>query len=121
MKGLIIKEYWAKLILDGLKSMELRGSKTKIRGTISIIISGTGMVFGTVDLIDCIELTDTDFYNRINEHCWKDGREKISYKKVYGWKLDNPKKFEKPIPYTHKQGCVIWVNLDDLSTLKMEV
>ncbi len=40
-KGLIIKEIWAKAILRGKKELEIRGSNTKIRGTIGIIASGT--------------------------------------------------------------------------------
>lgn len=111
MKGLIIKEHWAELILSGMKTIELRSSNTKIRGTIGIIISGTGMIYGTVDLLDCIELNKETFYEKINEHCFEDGIEKVPYKKIYGWRLSNPQRFEKPIPYTHKQGCVIWVNL----------
>jgi hypothetical protein len=28
------------------------------------------------------------------------------------WQLSNVKKYEKPIPYKHPQGAVIWVNLE---------
>lgn len=56
MKGLIIKPYWADLILNNEKTMELRGGRTKIRGTIGIIKSKTGQVYGEVDIIDCIPL-----------------------------------------------------------------
>ncbi|NYC91934.1 hypothetical protein B0I49_005584, partial [Clostridium beijerinckii] len=35
----------------------------------------------------------------------------IPYKKLYGWILENPIIYNEPIPYEHKQGCVIWVNL----------
>lgn len=110
-KGLIVKENWGKKILLGEKSMELRGSNTKIRGTIGIIYSKSGKVYGTVDIIDSVLLTDEDFYKSVDNHCVKCKREDIPYKKLYGWILDNPKIYDEPIPYKHKLGCVIWVNL----------
>lgn len=57
MKGLILKPHWADLILSGEKTIEIRGNNTKIRGTIGIIKSKSGSVFGTVDLYDSIFLT----------------------------------------------------------------
>ena len=33
---------------------------------------------------------------------------------IYGWKLENPKRFNEPIDYEHKLGCVKWVNLNNL-------
>lgn len=111
MKGLIIKPNWADLILDGIKNLELRGHNTTIRGTIGIIKSGTKMIYGTVDLIDCIILNEDKFYKMINNHQFKEDFNNIKYKNLYGWVLENPLKFENPIPYEHKLGCVIWVNI----------
>jgi len=111
MNGLIVKPPWSQLILDGVKIMELRGNNTKIRGTIGIIESGTGKVFGTVDLVDCIKLSDEDFKNSVSKHRVNPNDTIISYKNLYGWIFENPIRFDKPIPYVHKQGCVIWVHL----------
>ncbi len=61
MKGLIIKPKWADLILSGDKTIEIRGSRTKIRGEIGIIKSGSKKVFGTVELMDCVELDEKLF------------------------------------------------------------
>lgn len=114
MKGLIIKEPWANLILEGQKNMELRGSNTKIRGKIGIIKSGSKKVFGTVELIDCIQITNRDDYNSYREnHMVSCEFEDITYKKLYGWILKNPIEFKEPITYEHKLGCVIWVNLEE--------
>ena len=113
MKGLIIKPCWADLILEGRKTLEVRGNNTKIRGTIAIIKSGTKQVWGTVNLTDSVLLTEDNF------ELWKDKHWlKISYMellnmypKPYVWCLNNVKKFAKPVPYSHKKGCVIWVNI----------
>ena len=111
MKCLIIKPYWADLILKGEKTLELRGSNTKIRGRIGIIKSKTGKVFGEVDLVDCIKLTDEDFYTLVDKHKVTCSREDISYKNIYAWVIENPVIYKEPKDYVHKQGCVIWVNI----------
>ncbi|NRU52450.1 ASCH domain-containing protein [Clostridium beijerinckii] len=111
MKGLIIKPKWAELILNGEKTIELRGSNTNIRGTIGIIKSKSKMVYGTVDLVDCIPLSREEFYNTMVQHQVRESFDHIPYKKLYGWILENPIIYNEPIPYEHKQGCVIWVNL----------
>lgn len=111
MKGLIIKPKWADLILDGWKTMELRGSNTNIRGTIGIIKSGTQKVYGTVDLVDCVKLDETNFYRMISNHQVKEKFEDIPYENLYGWVLSKPVRYNEPVAYDHKQGCVIWVNI----------
>lgn len=40
-----------------LESWEIRGSRTKKRGTIYLIQSGSSHIMGQVDIVDCIELT----------------------------------------------------------------
>lgn len=112
MKGLIIKPYWADLILKGEKTLELRGSNTNIRGRIYIIKSRTKKIYGEVDLIDCIEITNDNYYKLLNEHRVNANIEDIPYKKIYGWKLENPLIYKEPKSYNHKKGCVIWVNVD---------
>lgn len=113
MKGLIVKSEWADLILSGQKTMELRGSHTKIRGKIGIIKSKTGKVYGTVELVDSLPLSEDLFYQTVDQHQVTCSYEDIPYKQLYGWVLKNAEYYEEPIPYQHKQGCVIWVNLED--------
>lgn len=115
MKGLILKNEPANDILNGLKTVEMRGCRTNNRGTIGIIKSGTKQVWGTAELYDCVELT-----KELYEGAWKDKHRSnktyeellLIYPKPFAWLLKNAVKFEKPKPYNHKQGCVIWVNLD---------
>lgn len=112
MKGLIVKSKWADLILNGYKAMELRGSNTRIRGTIGIIKSGSKMVYGTVDLIDCVSIrTEQEYIKYTDKHKVTYNFKNIPYKNLYGWVFENFKKYDKPIPYKHKQGCVVWVNI----------
>ncbi len=115
MKGLIIKEPWIDYILDGLKTWEIRGSNTKIRGRIYLIKSGTGKIYGEVDLVDSIPIDLNLMQGNQNKHNltfeqWMN----MKYKKPHAWVLENPVKYLKPKPYEHKQGAIIWVNIQDL-------
>lgn len=113
MKGLIIKPKWADLILDGKKTVEIRANKTNIRGVIGIIKSGSKKVYGTAELFHCTELTKENF------KIWKDrhrldityGQLLTIYPKPYAWCLTKINKFNSPMKYEHKQGCVVWVNI----------
>ena len=113
IKGLILKERPANLILTGIKTVEIRGCRTNNRGRIGIIKSGTKQVWGTVELFDCVELTRDLFYKFKDNHKSEKTYEELLkiYPKPYGWLLRNYERFSEPKIYDHKQGCVIWVNL----------
>lgn len=108
MKGLIIKPKWADLILSGEKTWEIRGSRTHFRGRFDIIKSGSGKVFGSVDLVDCISLHGWDdvalICDNMDKHHVPLGV--IQYKKPWAWVLRNPIIYPEPIPYKHPQGAV---------------
>lgn len=110
MKGLIIKEPWIDMILEGEKTWEIRGSNTKIRGTIALIKSGTGMVYGTVVLKNSFHITQQALDQGFKNHRIPTDKD-IPYLKPYAWELSAPVRLDKPIPYKHPQGAVIWVNL----------
>jgi len=113
LKGLIIKSKWADMILSGVKTWEIRGSQTHQRGRIAIIKSGTGKIYGTVDLVDCVPLHGPDDVNLIlssqSKHHVPLGA--IPYRKPWAWVLQNPIVYPEPVPYNHPQGAVIWVNI----------
>jgi hypothetical protein len=114
MKGLIIKEPWIDYILDGLKHWEIRGSNTKIRGRVYLIKSGTGMIYGEADLIDSFPVNYELMNKNQNKHRlrfeqWLD----MGYSNPHAWVLENPVRYPEPIPYEHKKGAIIWVNIPD--------
>jgi hypothetical protein len=112
MKGLIVKSPWIELILEGKKTWKIRGSNTKIRGPIALIKSGSGMVYGEVNLNDSKELTLKDYQVSNEFHrVQSESSQALPYKKTYAWVLENPRIYEKPIPYKHPMGAIIWVNL----------
>ncbi|TGB02913.1 ASCH domain-containing protein [Halobacillus salinus] len=113
MKGLLIKSPWIDLILNARKTWEIRGSNTKKRGKIALIKSGSGMVFGEVNIKDSKELSleeyqvSREFHGIDSEYS-----SELPYKKTYAWVLEEPKLYEEPIPYKHPMGAVIWVDLE---------
>ena len=112
MKGLIIKSPWIDLILSGDKIWEIRGNNTKIRGKIALIKSGSGHIYGTVDLIDCFQIDLVTYQKSVDKHKIPSSHlSSLPYKKTYAWILNNPQIYESPIKYTHPQGAVIWVNI----------
>ncbi|MCL5117031.1 MAG: hypothetical protein M1272_07775 [Firmicutes bacterium] len=114
MKGLIIKEPWIDHILDDEKAWEIRGRGTKIRGTIALIKSGTGLVLGLVDVVDSLELTPDAFYQAEAQHRIPNPATRpLPYPRIYAWVLAHPKRLLVPQPYVHPQGAIIWVNLPE--------
>lgn len=109
VNGLIIKEKWLDLILSGIKDWEIRGSKTSKRETIYLIQSGSSKIMGQVDLIGCMKLTEETYEKSRNRHCIEASYDNLPYNTSYAWLLNNPVRYEKPIPYIHPQGAVIWV------------
>lgn len=114
MKGLIIRSPWIDLVLQGEKTWEIRGANTCIRGRIALIKSGTGCVFGTVELVDCLPLDLMNYQGHIAEHRVT-AVQSLPYPKTFAWVLARSVPFEQPVPYRHPKGAVIWVNeaLDD--------
>ena len=110
MKALVIKKPWIDYILDGSKTWEIRGSSTKIRGQIELIQSGSGLVVGACEIVDCRELTLLDYQQNKAFHKIDDVQT-LPYRKTYTWFIANAKRYETPKKYIHPKGAIIWVNL----------
>ncbi len=120
MKALTIKEPWATLIIEGYKKYEFRSWKTKYRGKILIhagmslerdnvdrfavynLEYSKGVIIGEADIVDCILVDQKldDELKKINPLVY--GRS--GHIEKYAWKLENVKKYEKPIPVKGKLG-----------------
>ena len=69
---------------------DARSTATKIRGRIGLIEAGTGNIVGEANLITSA---------------------KSLTKPIHIWFMDNVIRYDKPIPYKHPRGAVIWVKL----------
>jgi hypothetical protein len=112
-RALVIKPNWLDLILAGKKSWELRGTSTRIRGNIALAASGTGLLYGTIKISNCLGPFDTrELKTHFQDHkVCDDLLDRINYRATYAWVLSDPQKFAVPMPYKHPTGAVIWVKL----------
>ena len=120
MKVLTIREPWASLIINDYKKYEFRSWKTNYRGKILIHTSQkiekemlsrfkdyklncvSGSIIGEAELTDCI-LVDEEFnqnLRKIDNVVYG----KSNHVEKYAWKLENIKKYDKPIPMKGKLG-----------------
>lgn len=113
---LLVKDPHATSILTGRKLWEIRGSATKVRGRVGIAKSGTGMIFGSVEVWGSIPVTIDDLVCSPNlpetEHEMFRRIGQV-YPRPHAWQLRNALMFERPVPYVHPQGAVIWVTLPE--------
>lgn len=110
MDALIVKKPWIDEILSGKKSWEIRGCPTHKHGKIELIQSGSGLVVGSCEIIDCLKLDLKEYKSSSSKHCIEDTRE-LPYKKTYAWVIKNPCRYDTPRKYDHPHGAIIWVKL----------
>jgi len=115
LDGLIVKQPWANLIVQGKKKMEVRGCRTKKQNeNVVIIESGMNRIVGDVYILDCVELDKQSFENTRDQHLiglsYEDALVAFGYKKLYGWLLGEMHEAAEPIVcQNRKAGQVIWV------------
>lgn len=112
-KGLVIPEDISKLILDGSKKMLVRGCRTNKRDSVGILKNITGQVIGAIGIVECIELNEFKFNAYRAWHKLECEFKDLKHKRVFGWVLDDPRKFKKPISHKfEKNNHSCWINLD---------
>lgn len=112
--ALIIKSIPIDKILAGTKTWEMRSQRTKVRGRIGLIKSGSGKIWGQANLVDCIGPLS------IEERLKAQDRHQITPERFelpdvakynYAWVLEDVEAFAVPREYVHPSGAVIWVKL----------
>jgi len=112
MRGLVIKRQFVDLILSGRKDWELRGSRSRIRGVIGLIESGSGLVVGHATLADVVGPLSLAELKASARHLGCRSNEiSLYYAKTFAWVLTDAKRLARPVEYRHPQGAVIWVKL----------
>lgn len=113
MKCLIVRKEWLDKILSGEKTWELRRSKVNIRGRIGLIEAGSGTVVGEATLVNSRgPFTVTHLLRKRELHRVEDRG--LLAKWNHAWILERAKRYDKPLPYNHPKGAVIWVNVEDI-------
>ncbi|KAB7646099.1 hypothetical protein [Polymorphobacter fuscus] len=114
LKGLIIRQPWIEMILAGTKTWEMRSERTALRGPIALIEKGTGLVVGTAILSDSLPpLSPEDMGAcRTNHGIPAEMSGEVGFKWFTPWVLTEARRLAQPVPYVHRSGAVIWVELD---------
>ncbi|WP_240920746.1 ASCH domain-containing protein [Thermococcus sp. CX2] len=111
-KGLIVREPFASLIVEGKKTWEIRKSRTKVRGEI-LILNG-GRALGKAELVEVLgPFTPEELAEHRDKHL-VDLDFLVDYsngKALYAWVLRNAEKFEKPIKVDIAKGAQVWANV----------
>jgi hypothetical protein len=108
-KGLIIRKEWIDKIFNSGKHWEMRSTHTNQRGTIKLIEAGSGMIVGECMITGSHKVSLSLAKQSYEAHQVDDLS--LLEKWCYAWRLSSVKKYDKPIPYNHPRGAVIWVNL----------
>ena len=114
-KGLVLKPFWAELIVVGDKLWEIRSRRTSFRGRAAIIAGGTGKIIGECQITSCKKLTKELFEKNVDKHRILCNWDQLpdNYKNGYIWEIEpgTAKKYSEPVEYHHPKGAVIWVDL----------
>lgn len=113
MRALLVRHPHIEKILAGKKIWEIRGSRTSIKEQIGLIASGSGAVIGVCDLVDCRgPLTAAEFRKNARKAGHLPSEAKLGYyRQTYAWVVKNAKRLDRPVPYRHPPGAIIWVRL----------
>ncbi|CAK8986213.1 Uncharacterized protein SCF082_LOCUS462 [Durusdinium trenchii] len=101
---MVVKEPWLQLLLDGSKTMEIRGCKSRPG---FVWIAAKGSVYGHATIIESLVLTPEEFRAREAEHRWPANRT-LPYERLCGLRLTDVGKLPTPIPYWRPPAAVGW-------------
>lgn len=112
--GLVIDEPWISKILAGEKVWEMRSAATRKRGRIALVKKGSGTLVGLATIKDVLgpfdeaQIGETFEFHKVPTHAIGKWR--------HAWVLEDVVTLTRPIPYVHRPGAVIFVNLDAASS-----
>ncbi|WP_048148335.1 ASCH domain-containing protein [Palaeococcus ferrophilus] len=112
MKGLIVREPYATLIVEGKKVWEIRKQRTSVRGTVLILSNGRAL--GKVKIVDVLgPFTPEELEAHVDKHHASPEflREYSKGKPLYAWVLSDAQKFEKPKRVEIARGAQVWANV----------
>lgn len=114
-KALIIDEPWISRIINGKKDWEMRSFSSRIRGPIGLIRKGSLQVVGIANFTDVSGPYDNGSLIANTQHHTIPSEmfDDPSYKWRIAWELTEAKPLPEPVRYVHKNGAIIWVDLDE--------
>ena len=116
MFALLVHDHWAQLIVRGLKTWEIRGSRTGRRGRIALLLPRRHVIVGTCDLVG-VEgpLSPARLARAFARHRIPPGRLslEIPYRQPFAWLLSGARPLAAPLAFRPPRGAVRWVRLPE--------
>lgn len=118
LSAIPIRYPWIDMILDGVKTWEIRSKFTKKIGPVALIRAGSGTIVAIATLSEVIEITPS--LARTNaKRMGMTVADALSCVGENAWILKDVVVLKKPVPYKHPSGAVTWVTLDEPTTKKV--
>jgi len=120
--ALLVHHHWAGLILEGIKTWEIRGSRTARRGPIALLVPREHLLVGTCELVDVQgPLSRAMLLSSTHLHYIPPGRlAGLPYATPYAWVLARARPLAKPLPYRPPRGAIRWVRLPGAIASQLE-
>ena len=113
MSVLVIKPHWLEMILQGIKTWEIRGSviKKHVGKVIYLVASGTSTIYARVKFEDCHgPLTKHVWIANVERHCVPG--DTLPYGvSTYAWQFGELEVATHPIEFARKDGAVKFENV----------
>jgi predicted transcriptional regulator len=113
--GLIVKEPYASLIVDGKKTWELRKRRARHRGPLGIV--SRGWLIGQADLVG-VEgpFTVEELLAHGEKHRAEEAflRAYAGEEPLFAWVLENAFRYERPLYVPKRPGRVMFVDLSEV-------
>jgi hypothetical protein len=108
---LIIKPKWLALILEGIKTLEIRGTATtKVGQVIYLAASGDARLVASCRVTACHGPLGRDEWVSLRPaHCVPDAAR--PYRQTHAWEFSDVQRLLPPVPYVRKCGVVTWERL----------
>ena len=129
IRVLAVRQPWASLIVEGLKTIEVRSRPTNIRERVAIYASTakqetlegehgknynyrilpTGKIIGTVEIATCTnsKIISQKHFEMFHKYHFAPSGFLVDGG-VYFWYLEKPVEFSIPIHYKPPKGAVVW-------------
>ena len=109
-RALLVRAPWCDLIVDKVKTLEVRGSSTSQVGR-RIGIAWRGMLLGEATVTGVARIDTVQQLNDLRPQTGLPDLHQLPYAKTFTWTMDTAVRYPNPIPYVHPRGAQIWVVL----------
>lgn len=107
---LVVQAPWIDMILDGEKTLEVRGTACRklIGERIYLSQSGSGAIMGSVVFLGSAPLSDEAAWNGARpDHRVQDASPSYG-DATHGWRFCQPQRFAQHVPYRVRPGAIVW-------------